>query len=182
MDPRTRKILLKTIIFIISISFAWFLIKSEILNDWIKVVLPYQFLAEFIAGALYTSFLTSPIAVAMFLVIAQEGNPIIIALFGGLGAVCGDLLLIKVFNNYKRDVTIVTRQLQLKKLDTFLRKIHLEFLIPILGAIIIASPFPDEIGLLMLGASLEYQQIAKISFILNCAGILVIVTPVNLLT
>ncbi len=184
MDPRTRSILIKTVIFIFSLSLAWFLIKSGVLHDWIAAVLPYRFIGEFIAGALYTSFLTSPIAVAMLLVIAQEGNPIIIALLGGLGAVCGDLFIIKVFrDNYKSDVVLATRQLHLQRLDRFLRKLHIEFIIPLLGAIIIASPFPDEIGLLMLGVStLEYKQIAKISFILNSAGILLIVTPINLLS
>lgn len=184
MDKRTRNILIKTAVFIFSISLAWFLVKSGYLHSLISSILPYQFIAEFIAGMLYTSFLTSPISVAMLLVLAGEGNPIMITFLGGLGAACGDLLLVRVFrDNYKKEVDGVSRELQLQKIDNFLKKFNLEFLIPLLGAIIIASPFPDEIGLLMLGISkLEYRQIALVSFILNSAGILLIVTPINLLS
>ncbi len=184
MDNRTKKILFKTAIFIFSLSLAWFLVKSGYLHNWITAVLPYALLAQFIAGMLYTSFLTSPVSVAMLLVIASESNPITIALLGGAGAALGDLLIIRLFrDNYKKEVDGVSRQLQLQKIDSFLKKYRLEFLIPVLGAIIIASPFPDEIGLLMLGISkLEYKQIALVSFILNSAGILLIVTPINLLS
>ena len=176
--------LFKTIIFILSISLGWYLVKSGYLQNWVATVLPNMFVAEFIAGVLYTSFLTSPIAVAMLLVLAKEGNPIIIALLGGMGAVLGDLLIIKVFrDNYKSDVDNVSKQLRLRKITALLKKFHLEFFIPLLGAIIIASPFPDEIGLLMLGVSkLKYGEIAKISFALNSAGILLIVAPINLLS
>lgn len=184
MDKRTRNILFKSAVFIISISLAWFLVKSGVLHDWIAIVLPHRFIGEFIAGMLYTSFLTSPLSLAMLLVIAGQGNPIIIALLGGLGASFGDLLLVRFFrDNYKEEVDGVSRELQLQKIDNFLKKYQAEFLIPLLGAIIIASPFPDEIGLLMLGISkLEYKQIALVSFILNSAGILLIVTPINLLS
>jgi len=183
MDPKTRSILLKTIIFIFSISLGWYLVKSGFLHTWIATVLPHRFIGEFIAGALYTSFLTSPIAVAMLLVIAQEGNPIIIALLGGLGAVCGDLFIIKVFRDNEGDIDNASKQLHLQRITVILRQFHMEFLIPLLGCVIIASPFPDEIGLLMLGVSrLKYDEIAKISFVLNSAGILLIVTPINLLS
>ncbi len=183
MDKRTRSILFKTAIFILSLSLGWFLVKSDYLHNLISTVLPYKFLAQFIAGMLYTSFLTSPVSVAMFLVIAGEGNPVTIVLLGGIGAAFGDLLIIRLFrDNYKNEVNGVSRQLQFQRIDNFLKKYHLEYLIPLLGAIIIASPFPDEIGLLMLGISkLEYRQIALVSFILNSAGILLIVAPINLL-
>lgn len=184
MDKRTKSILVKTAIFILSISLGWFLVKNGYLQNWVATILPHMFVAEFIAGALYTSFLTSPIAVAMLLVLAKEGNPIIIALLGGMGAVLGDLLIIKVFrDNYKSGVDNVSKKLQLQRISAILRQFHMAFLIPLLGAVIIASPFPDEIGLLMLGVSrLEYKQIAIVSFILNSAGILLIVTPINLLS
>lgn len=184
MNKKTRSILLKTLVFIFSISLGWYLVKSGLLHTWIGTVLPYRFIGEFIAGMLYTSFLTSPLAVALLLVIAQEGNPIVIALLGGLGAAVGDLILIKLFrDNYRGDVDNVSKQLHLKRVSIFLKFFHLEFIIPVLGAIIIASPFPDEIGLLMLGVSeLKYIDIAKISFVLNSAGILLIVTPINLLS
>lgn len=45
-------------------------------------------------------------------------------------------------------------------------------LLPIMGVVIIASPFPDEIGLVFLGASnFDYKKIAVIAYLSNTVGI-----------
>ena len=71
----------------------------------------------------------------------------------------------------------------MKRISKFLKTWNIEFLVPLLGALIIASPFPDEIGLLMFGVSkLKYRELLVITYLLNTAGILLIVAPINLLT
>ena len=181
---KIKKLIFKTAIFIFSLSIAWYLIKSGLLHDLIITVLPLKFIAEFLAGMFYTSFLTSPISMAMIVVLAENNNPIILALLAGMGAVVGDLVIIKFFKEkLSKDVSLITRELQLKKINNFLIKWKLEFITPLIGAIIIASPLPDELGLMMLGASnLKYYQIIILTYLLNTAGILLIVTPINLLS
>ena len=47
----------------------------------------------------------------------------------------------------------------------------------VMGAIIIASPFPDEVGISLMGISqLKNWQFLVISFLLNSLGILFVVT------
>lgn len=183
MAPKLKKLILKTTIFILSLSFAWWLIKSGYLEGLIDAILPLKFVAEIVAGIFYTSFLTSPIAVAMLIVLARENNPIMTAFLAGFGAVLGDFLIVKFFRQeLSSDVNLVSKQLHLEKVNKYLQKFHLDSITPLLGAIIVASPFPDELGLMMLGASkLGYQQIALISYVLNTAGILLLVAPINLL-
>src|SRR3989344_4159265 len=152
MDTRVKKLIFKTTIFIFSLSIAWYLVKSGLLNNWVVTILPLRFIAEFLAGMFYTSFLTSPISMAMIVVLAENNNPIILALLAGMGAVVGDLVIIKFFKEkLSKDVSLITRELQLKKINNFLIKWKLEFITPLIGAIIIASPLPDELGLMMLG-------------------------------
>ncbi len=184
MDRKIKKLIFKTAIFIFSLSIAWYLIKSGLLHNLVVTVLPLRFMAEFLAGMFYTSFLTSPISMAMIVVLAENNNPIILALLAGMGAVVGDLVIIKFFKEkLSKDVSLITRELQLKKINNFLVKWKLEFITPLVGAIIIASPLPDELGLMMLGASnLKYYQIVILTYLLNTAGILLIVTPINLLS
>ena len=184
MDTRVKKLIFKTTIFIFSLSIAWYLVKSGLLNNLVVTILPLRFIAEFLAGMFYTSFLTSPISMAMIVVLAENNNPIILALLAGMGAVVGDLVIIKFFKEkLSKDVSLITRELQLKKINNFLIKWKLEFITPLIGAIIIASPLPDELGLMMLGASnLKYYQIIILTYLLNTAGILLIVTPINLLS
>ena len=184
MDQNLKRLILKTSIFILSLSSAWWLIKSGYLQGLIETILPLRFISEIMAGVLYTSFLTSPISVAMLIILAQENNPVVTALLAGVGAVLGDLLILRFFREkLSSDLNMVSKQLQLKKVNSFLQKYRLDFAIPLIGAIIIASPFPDELGLIMLGISkLRYQEIALISYILNTAGILLIVLPINLIS
>lgn len=183
MDPKLQKLVVKTAIFAVSLSLAWWLVKSGYLNNLVEAALPLRFVAEFLAGIFYTSFLTAPIAVATLLVIAGTNNPILTALLAGVGAAFGDLVIVTLFRrNLSKDVDIISHELHLRWVDNFLKKWKLDFITPLIGAIIIASPLPDELGLLLLGASkLKYYQVAILTFVLNTAGILLIVAPINLL-
>jgi hypothetical protein len=184
MDPKLKRLLLKTTVFILSLSFAWWLIKSSYLQSLIDTILPLRFGAEIIAGVLYTSFLTAPISVAMLIILSQQNNPILTAVLAGFGAVLGDFIIVKFFREkISSDLNELLKYLSIQTINRFLRKYHLNFIVIFLGAIIIASPLPDELGLIMLGnTKLNYREIALISYILNTAGILLIVVPVNLLS
>lgn len=174
---------MKIIIFILSLSLAWWLIKSGTLNELVDKLSPIIFVTEFLAGAFYTSFLTIPLALAMFLVLAPEQNPIILSLIAGLGASLTDALLVRIFrDNFLIDLSSLTKHLKIYLIKKVLKFLRLDFVIPLLGALIIASPLPDELGLFLLGTSnLKYHQIIILTFLLNTAGILLIVAPINLL-
>lgn len=183
MDPKLKRLVVDTTFFAVSLSLAWWVVKSGHLNNLVETILPFRFVAEFLAGIFYTSFLTAPIAVAMLLVIAGANNPILTALLAGVGAVFGDLVIVTFFRRgLAKDVDMVSHELHLRRINNFLKKWKLDFITPLLGAIIIASPLPDELGLLLLGASkLKYYQVAILTYVLNTAGILLIITPINLL-
>lgn len=184
MDPKLRKLLIKTSIFILSLSLAWWLVKNGYIRGLIDTILPLKLVAEIAAGVFYTSFLTAPISIAMLVILAEQNNPILTAALAGLGAVLGDFLIVKFFREkISSDLKEISKQFHLQKVNGILQKLHLDFLTPLIGAIIVASPLPDELGLMMLGASrLTYREIALLSYILNTAGMLLIVTPVNLLS
>lgn len=184
MSPNLKKLLIKTTIFILSLSVAWWLIKGGYLHNLIAVVLPFRFIAEIVAGIFYTSFLTAPVSIAMLVVLAQDNSPILTALLAGFGAVLGDFLIVKFFREkVSADLNEISKRLPVQAISGFLRRFRLDFLVPLLGAIIIASPLPDELGLIMLGVSkLKYREIALISFVLNTAGILLIILPINILS
>lgn len=184
MEPKLRKLIVKTAFFALSLSVAWWLIKSGYFYNLTLSILPVKFVAEVVAGIFYTSFLTSPVSLAMLVVLAQESNPIQTALLAGLGAAFGDFLIVKFFRKgFSSELHLVSKELHLQEVNKFLQKLHMEFITPLAGAVIIASPFPDELGIMMLGISkLRYREIAILTYILNTAGILLIVLPINLLS
>lgn len=184
MTPKISQLIIKTIIFILFLSIAWYFLKSGNLNPVVEKVLPFKFLASVLAGCFYASFLTSPLSIAMLVILAQKQNPILLASVAGLGAALVDLVIVKFFKEeVNRDLNILAKSFKFYLISKILKFFKLDFLLPILGAVIVASPLPDEFGLFLLGASkMKVHQIMLLSYILNTAGILLIVVPISLLS
>lgn len=140
----------------------------------IEIVKPVYLLPEFLVGVFSTSALTSPVAVAALFILAQENHPLIFGLVGGLGGTVADLILIKIIR-----FMLFGKRSPLSKHSTFhsfviamhRSKIFNSFA-PIVGALFIALPLPDEVGLALLGiTNIDSKKIALLSFVLNAAGI-----------
>lgn len=173
MSKKVKKLIADFIIFVVSCFFAYLLIQNGSVDSFIAKVTPVQYLAEFVAGMLFTSFLTTPFSIALFYVLSQSTSPLQIALIGGVGAAVGDILIVSIFrNSFFDDFKTLEKTLKLKRAFRFFHHSHFSHLAPLLGVLIIASPFPDELGLMMLGASkLKYIQLLILTYILNTAGI-----------
>lgn len=173
MPKKVRKLIADFIILLISCFLAFLLVHNGSLDTFIARVLPVRFLAEFVAGMLFTSFLTTPFSFALFYVLSETIHPLQIAIIGGLGACIGDMLIVAIFrNSFFDDFKTLERTLKLKRAFSYFHSSHFNHLAPLLGVLIIASPFPDELGLMMLGASkLKAIQLAILTFTINTAGI-----------
>jgi hypothetical protein len=63
-----------------------------------------------------------------------------------------------------------------------LKKRRFRRVLPFIGALIIASPFPDEIGLALIGLStLSRAQFLLLSYVMNTLGVLAILASTLLL-
>jgi hypothetical protein len=147
------------------------------LVDQVYGVLGNSVLACFIAGIFFTSaFTIAPSSI--FLVHIAQSLPLqTVALWGALGAVVGDLILfLFIRDKFAEDLL---KSLKPSFTKHIFKSFHLGFLkwfSPILGAFIIASPLPDELGLTLMGLSKTRLYILiPISFIMNMIGIKAIV-------
>lgn len=177
-----RRLLSHAVIFLLSIYGAYFTIQSGILSEVLEKLLPVRFLAEIFAGFLFTSFLTIPLSLASIYVLSQDGNPIQIALLGGLGAMTADLIIAKIFrDSLFQDVSTLTRDLKLKRLFHFAKASYFNHFAPLIGILIIASPLPDEAGIVLLSVSkLKMHEIMAITYLINAIGIFIISASIDL--
>lgn len=184
LKGKKNKLILDSIIFVVSLIGAWFILKSQVFHQTLESLLAIRFLAEIFAGALYTSFATSPLAVAAIILISRQESPILVGLLGGLGALAADMLIVRLLrNNASSDISTLATLLRVDKVRKGLKLAHLDFLLTLLGSLIIASPLPDELGLILFSESrLSLKQIAMLSLSLNTAGIMTIAITANLLT
>lgn len=174
---RRKKVLRDGFIIAISIFIAVLIHQSGYLEGLLTHLFGiYFFLGALITGIFFASTFTVAIATSVFLIFAQTHNPFLIAVIGGLGAFVGDSLIFR----FLRDDLIADFEYLEKLFPQRLarRIIHSKLIFwvaPIMAAVMIASPLPDEIGLLVLaGIKLKYHHFFLLSFLLNTLGILII--------
>jgi uncharacterized membrane protein YdjX (TVP38/TMEM64 family) len=108
-------------------------------------------------------------------------NPLGIALAAGLGALIGDFLIFRFFKDHVfEELRPFFQKLGTHSLMRIFSTPHFAWILPVLGAFIIASPFPDEIGIGLMGISrMKTWQFLLLAFVLNSTGIFFIVTLAN---
>ena len=73
------------------------------------------------------------------------------------------------------------QKLHTPKLKLLFKSPYFAWVLPVVGAIVIASPLPDEAGVSMLGLSkIKQWQFFMLAFVLNSVGIFVIVSASRL--
>jgi hypothetical protein len=167
-----------TFLLIVILFFVFYFTNTEIGQQAIHSISGLGYFGSFIAGIFFVStFTVAPAGVVLFK-FAQIYNPIFIALSAGVGAVIGDYLIFRFLkDNVFEEIKPVFMKLGGSHISRIISTPYFGWLAPVLGAIIIASPFPDEIGVGLMGISkLKNWQFLTISFFLNSLGILLITT------
>ncbi|MBI2626697.1 MAG: hypothetical protein HYW77_00425 [Parcubacteria group bacterium] len=176
MNNHVNNLMRDLALIILSVFIAIILAKTGVLKDLITSTQEMRFIGSFIAGIFFVSVFTAAPATVALGEIAQSSSAITVAIFGGLGALIGDLIIFRFVKDkvsehfdYLIKVSKSERLFSIFKLKLF------RWIIPFVGALIIASPLPDEIGVSMLGLSkMKNSYFVLLSFILNSAGILII--------
>ena len=164
-------------IIVLSVVVAIILIKTGAIEEILKQTRDLWFLDSFIAGMFFTSVFTTVPAIAALGEIAQLSQSVLlVAIFGGLGALCGDLIIFRFMRDrFGEDILRLIRNSGNGKLRSIVRLKSFRWLTLFLGALVIASPLPDELGLTMMGFSKTKTSLfIPVSFVLNSLGILVI--------
>ena len=170
---QARHEFVKDIIFIlIGIVGAIVLTRLGVI-DWLVTALGGHVVASFVAGIFFTSAFTIAPASVAFAHIAGSIPISSIVVWGGLGAMCGDLILFFfIRDRFARDLVNTMKPSVVKHFFASLHLGFLKWLSPILGALIIASPLPDEFGLALMGISkMRVALLMPISFVMNMIGI-----------
>ena len=159
----------------LSIVIAVFIVKTDFVANILTASREWELLGSFLAGIFFTSVFTAAPATIILAEAAQANSIFLVALFGGLGALLGDWIIFRfVENRLSGDILYLIKKVSFEKRAIFKLRIFSWF-IPLLGALIIASPLPDEIGIALMGfAKVKAPVFILISFAFNTLGILII--------
>lgn len=170
-----RDIIRDAAVVALSLSAAFYLARAGAVGEAISAAEDLRFLGSFVSGIFFTSIFTVAPATVALAEIAKVEHPAAVALFGGLGALIGDYV---IFRFVKDRITADLLQVLRSRGDAFrvfYRARLFCWVVPLIGALIVASPLPDELGLLLLGIARTKTRIfIPLSFLLNFFGILMI--------
>jgi hypothetical protein len=161
---------------IVSIMIAILIIRSGSVHAVLSSFGDLQYLGSFFAGICFTSIFTIAPAAAVLAELAQNNSIWLVALWGGIGAVIGDYILFTlVRDRFTEDLKFLLGASSFKRLFAVRKTKMFPWLVPLTGAIIIASPLPDEIGLTLLGLSkMKEGTFIALTFVMNAIGILIV--------
>lgn len=157
----------------LSIATTIFLVRYGVVGWFLNISNDWYILTSFITGLLWTSVFTiSPASIA-FAHLSHNVDPVTLAAWGALGSMFGDLIIFSYIRDvFSEDIKGAIKNSRFKR---FLGKTHFSFLRwfgPVAGAVVIASPLPDEIGLSLMGVSkMKTRYLIPIAFIFNFIGI-----------
>ncbi len=138
----------------------------------------WAYLGIFIAGILYSSMFTVAFSLLAFAGYAETMHPAVIAVIGGAGSVIGDATLF----SFVRDElgTTLAHWVRHFRWKNLLRRllgrphVRRSFLIAA-GCLVVASPLPDEVGILLLSSTrLSLRTFAALALPLNGIAIFLI--------
>lgn len=166
----------------ISILLTIFLSKYNLLNEGFFNIRHTPFLGSFIAGILYVSASTAVIGILMLSDLSKTLSPIEIAIIAGLGGAIADFVLFRFFKgDLISEIKPIYNRLGGKHVTKLMYHKYFRWALPVIGALIIASPFPDELGIALMGISrIKTYQFIILAFILDSLGVFLFVSAFSI--
>lgn len=164
---------------VLGVILTLLLSKTVGFNEFLMHVGSWGYLGAFFAGMLFVSTFTVTIGALILFDFAKVLNPYELAIIAGVGGVVGDLLIFKLIkDNLLGELKeIYNKDFNGRHITRVLHTKYFSWMMPVVGAIIMASPFPDEAGITLMGLSkMPDYKFVWISFLLNCVGIFIAVS------
>ena len=171
-----------TFLLIVSVVVLFYFSDSPFIRNGIHEIGELGLFGAFLAGIFFVStFTVAPASIVLFY-LAKELDPLGVIISAGVGAMLGDYIIFHFFKDkVLGELEPVFMKLGGSHISRLFSTPYFAWLAPVFGAIIIASPFPDEIGIGLLGiAKIKNWQFLILSFILNSFGIFFIIALANL--
>ncbi len=167
-----------TILLIAGLVLLWLVSGTPIAHAVVRTFADWGYLGAFLTGLFFASTFTVAAAIVVLFALASILPPVPLALVAGFGAMLGDYIIFTfVRDHLVREWIPVYCRVAGTPLGRVFSSPFFAWFAPVLGAFIIATPLPDEVGVSLLGiAGMRSWKMLGITFVLNAVGILAIVT------
>lgn len=157
-----------------SVIFAIYLGRSEAFEIFLWQINSAGILGIFLAGFFFTSVFTTAPAIVALAELSQIQPVWMVAALGAVGALGADYILFRFFrDSISGDIVYILKNNKIG--FSWFKNKTLRWAMPFMGALVLASPLPDELGVALLGvANTRPRKFLLISYVANFFGILAI--------
>ena len=170
----------KITLLIILVFASYLIFRNLLVQSFLSNLQGLSYLGIFLAGMLFAFGFTAPFAVGFFITL-NPSNMLLAGILGGLGALFSDFLIFKFIRFTFLDEFYRLEHTKIIKETTYFIENHLGhrisvYLMYVFAGFLIASPLPDEAGVIMLAGVTKINPVifAILIFILNSIGITLI--------
>lgn len=161
----------------LSILVAVILAKTGALAGLLETSGQWKALGSFVAGLFFTSIFTTAPAIVALSALAWSNSIWLVAFFGAIGAMLGDLLIFRFMRDQVSEhiADAIRERSGGRRFRSLIRRRLFRWLTFLAGGLIIASPLPDELGVALLGFThTKTSRFLPLSFAFNFLGILLV--------
>jgi len=175
----------KFLLLVLTFLLAYLMVRERDFLHLTDILGPTGYLGIFIAGGFFTYGFTTAPAIAALLMLAKGKDVLLAGLLGGIGAMIGDVIIFEFLrSSFSDEIRMLSREKWVRRFHGRIHGTLKKYLIPVLAGFIIASPLPDEIGVVLLAAASKHVTTKKfllISYVFNTIGIMAILYAGSLL-
>lgn len=181
MSKKTKQLLHDIIFLAIIIFIVIYLLEAGAFQVLFEQLKQFGLLGIVFSGLFFTSIFTTLPSLILLGEFAQTEHILTVAILGAFGAMIGDYILFHfVKSRIVEDFEYILNFSNRKRWKEIFKTKLFKFFVPFLGALIIASPLPDELGITLMGFSnMKSKKFLLVSFVFNGLGIFFILWTVN---
>lgn len=148
----------------LGVTLAIVLTITPLLNTILDYLSPHPLITAFIAGMLFASTFTVATGGILLIKLSELYSPVLLVLFAGMGAAFCDYLIFSLVKEKAPThvAPIYKNMFNHSHLHKILHTHYFAWTLPVLGAIVMASPLPDEVAISIMGIS----KLSGIKFII----------------
>lgn len=170
-------------VFLASIIFAYLVFYTSVFHVFFERLGTLGYFGVFLIGIVFPSSFTVIPATAALVLFAHQLSYIYVAIVAGIGATLGDYIIFRFAReSLVKDIESLFRGFSGKRLRHLMKSKYFGALTPLLGALILISPLPDDWGIELLSASkISDRNFLFLSLIFNVIGLVILLGTFRLL-
>ena len=143
-----------------------------------NLIVPFGIFGVLFAGALYTYSFTTSLGALLLIALAPYHPAGVIAVVAGIGAASADFLIFKfIRHDLKKEVHRIGSSKLIRQVCESGGILCKKWARNVLGVLIMASPFPDEIGIAMMSTTrMKKESFLLLALIVDILGIYLLVS------